>query len=427
MYILAETITNPKSKPYFIQIICNECPEATTSRLYDNRPSFELHFKKSHQNPVRYSCSFCEYKIEKFQLFRAHFNKHMNSDRHRCTVCNETFSQKSDLKSHTTSMHNLRGCRKCDMKFDSLESLRQHKTVHAAEKSEKTECPDCGKILLTTGGYFTHRKMHQEKPKFICDCGKEFFQKVNFVNHQKTHSGTRNFRCEIDKCEAAFFEKSHLQRHLNFHSVSRDHQCQVCNKFYKTERCLKVHSLVHQSFRPFVCDICNKGFLSSSKLKQHSNIHTGLRPFKCKHCIRDFTNYPNLLKHTIRRHKVDHRTGEILLKIPDYVTNNKKKAQKNAVNQKVTEEELNYLPLISPQQEQVIQNVIEAIPHGDIILDDDLPSTSGLIRSFNLTDDSNDFDILDIDKEFDDFKILMSDNEQDEKYDEEPQFSISCK
>lgn len=36
---------------------------------------------------------------------------------------------------------------------------------------------------------------------------------------------------------------------------------------YKTERCLKVHSLVHASARPFVCSYCNKGFLSSTKLK----------------------------------------------------------------------------------------------------------------------------------------------------------------
>nr|CAH7746774.1 unnamed protein product [Callosobruchus chinensis] len=36
---------------------------------------------------------------------------------------------------------------------------------------------------------------------------------------------------------------------------------------YKTERCLKVHSLTHSTNRPFVCEFCNKGFLSSTKLK----------------------------------------------------------------------------------------------------------------------------------------------------------------
>lgn len=44
-------------------------------------------------------------------------------------------------------------------------------------------------------------------------------------------------------------------------------------------------------------------------LQQHYNIHTGERPYKCKYCERTFTNYPNWLKHTRRRHKVDHKTG----------------------------------------------------------------------------------------------------------------------
>lgn len=42
-------------------------------------------------------------------------------------------------------------------------------------------------------------------------------------------------------------------------------------------------------------------------------MHTGERPYACKYCERRFTNYPNWLKHTRRRHKVDHRTGQELV------------------------------------------------------------------------------------------------------------------
>lgn len=41
-------------------------------------------------------------------------------------------------------------------------------------------------------------------------------------------------------------------------------------------------------------------------------MHTGERPYACKYCERTFTNYPNWLKHTRRRHRVDHKTGEEL-------------------------------------------------------------------------------------------------------------------
>uniref|UniRef100_T1GJ21 C2H2-type domain-containing protein n=1 Tax=Megaselia scalaris TaxID=36166 RepID=T1GJ21_MEGSC len=100
---------------------------------------------------------------------------------------------------------------------------------------------------------------------------------------------------------------------------------------YKTERCLKVHNLVHLEQRPFVCQVCSKSFISNSKLKQHLNIHTGERPYKCNYCARDFTNFPNWLKHTRRRHKVDHKTGELLEKIPSYCSKQKQaKSDTNA-------------------------------------------------------------------------------------------------
>lgn len=144
----------------------------------------------------------------------------------------------------------------------------------------------------------------------------------------------------------SFIEKSHLSRHKSFHTDERLFQCPVCKKTYKTERCLKVHSQLHWNFRPYVCSLCGKGFLSSTKLKvswanelvdrrqfissnyfwvwirywlkvwinlgslqQHHNCHTGERPFACKYCEKTFTNYPNWMKHTRRRHKVDHKTG----------------------------------------------------------------------------------------------------------------------
>lgn len=77
--------------------------------------------------------------------------------------------------------------------------------------------------------------------------------------------------------------------------------------------------MVHSSQRPHKCGMCSKTFLSTSKLKQHLNIHSGDRPFKCRHCPKDFTNFPNWLKHTRRRHKVDHKTGEKLVVMPKFL------------------------------------------------------------------------------------------------------------
>lgn len=86
--------------------------------------------------------------------------------------------------------------------------------------------------------------------------------------------------------------------------------------------------------------MCSKTFLSTSKLKQHLNIHSGDRPFKCRHCPKDFTNFPNWLKHTRRRHKVDHKTGEKLVVMPNFLNKankaNNAGKMKNAKRAKAT-------------------------------------------------------------------------------------------
>lgn len=117
----------------------------------------------------------------------------------------------------------------------------------------------------------------------------------------------------------SFVNQAQLLRHNAQHTNVRSFECETCKKTYKTKRDLRLHSMVHEVQRPHKCPECNKTFLSTSKLKQHLNIHSGARPFKCQHCPKDFTNFPNWLKHTRRRHKVDHKTGEKLIAMPNFL------------------------------------------------------------------------------------------------------------
>lgn len=125
----------------------------------------------------------------------------------------------------------------------------------------------------------------------------------------------------------SFVGQSQLLRHCTQHTNVRSFECEICKKFYKTKRDLKLHLMVHSAQRPHKCGMCSKTFLSTSKLKQHLNIHSGDRPFKCRHCPKDFTNFPNWLKHTRRRHKVDHKTGEKLVAMPNFLNKTNPKKQ----------------------------------------------------------------------------------------------------
>lgn len=133
---------------------------------------------------------------------------------------------------------------------------------------------------------------------------------LSFLFSSKYHLYSRYF---------SFVGQSQLLRHCTQHTNVRAFECEICKKFYKTKRDLKLHLMVHSVQRPHKCSMCSKTFLSTSKLKQHLNIHSGDRPFKCRHCPKDFTNFPNWLKHTRRRHKVDHKTGEKLVVMPNFL------------------------------------------------------------------------------------------------------------
>ena len=159
-----------------IKILCTDCPPDVPAVFVD-RATFESHWNKDHNNqPMIFACVVCEYNAKKFILLRNHAKRHLEG-RYECSDCSLTYSQKSDLNYHKVTYHHLKVCRKCNLEFDSAESFIEHKNSHTKTLTSKVKsvkvadksCPDCGKILQTTGGLFTHRKMHLEKPKFRCE------------------------------------------------------------------------------------------------------------------------------------------------------------------------------------------------------------------------------------------------------------------
>ncbi|XP_054726289.1 serendipity locus protein H-1 [Anastrepha obliqua] len=249
----------------------------------------------------------------------------------KCLDCDGLILQgRREYATHEAVGHRIHyRCSMCDRDFEQEAGLKKHIKTHRSTDPRKDawkKCPDCGKCLKM-GSMWMHRKIHSDNKKYGCDiCGQKFVQKINLTHHSRIHTAEKPYECP--ECQKRFQERSHLQRHQKYHAQTRSYRCEKCGKMYKTERCLKVHNLVHLEQRPFACNVCDKSFISNSKLKQHSNIHTGERPFKCNYCPRDFTNFPNWLKHTRRRHKVDHKTGEHLENIPSYCSKKSTKSTK---------------------------------------------------------------------------------------------------
>ncbi|KAK6629939.1 hypothetical protein RUM43_003760 [Polyplax serrata] len=287
-------------------ILCNQC-----EIIFHDRCQFDSHYRSLHNRQPMYTCSVCQKSHGEHSDYRFHIFEHINNGRFKCKFCSKQFCGKEMLEIHLQLLHSemkIHICEDCGKSFTTQLRLNLHRKKHIKQTSVELQCSECGKILQTKGGLATHKSVHKLGRHFMCHiCGKTFTQKINMQQHVKHHKAERPYICDI--CNKSFIEKSHLNRHKSFHTDERLFQCPVCQKTYKTERCLKVHSQLHWNFRPYVCSFCGKGFLSSTKLKQHHNCHTGERPFACKYCEKTFTNYPNWMKHTRRRHKVDHKTG----------------------------------------------------------------------------------------------------------------------
>lgn len=166
---------------------------------------------------------------------------------------------------------------------------------------------------------------------------------------------------------------------------------------YKTKRDLKLHLMVHSVQRPHKCSSCEKTFLSTSKLKQHLNIHTGSRPYKCEYCPKDFTNFPNWLKHTRRRHKVDHKTGEKLTVMPKFLNKDKKPAseadgnvgKRTKIRKKTSSKKVTFLHENNNECYRTLDKHVKSEPPSHIIDCDTVPVKDIFADSFSEFVESN--------------------------------------
>lgn len=112
----------------------------------------------------------------------------------KCKKCPMKFLTVEELAVHEEAIH-YEKCDICNEFFKTKRMLNLHVKIHNPKK--ESECPECGK-KLNQSSLVMHRKIHENNPKFACNlCDKKFVQKVNFIQHSTfAHTQNRPHACE---------------------------------------------------------------------------------------------------------------------------------------------------------------------------------------------------------------------------------------
>ncbi|KAK4468281.1 hypothetical protein MN116_008433 [Schistosoma mekongi] len=98
-------------------------------------------------------------------------------------------------------------------------SLREHMDRHA--NSGKFKCDVCEKTFSRASAREKHLRTHTGERPYKCElCSKAYRQKVHLNEHLRSHTGVRPYLCKL--CGFCLASKSLLNRHLRTHGIKKN-------------------------------------------------------------------------------------------------------------------------------------------------------------------------------------------------------------
>ncbi|XP_041988728.1 zinc finger protein 93-like isoform X3 [Aricia agestis] len=319
-----DIITSNKKQPAPIKYDCGLCAEMIErDKLCDHVKSHEsnnhcgvcssqlkdwetmLYHRISHLQKPNIICHIC---LKIFQLpisLEYHYNvKHFGKieDAAKCRECNIDYNTLKSLKQHRKTVHNdtdkTYTCKQCSECFRNENVLRYHKNKYHNESNEtKNKTWRCNECDYTCKSYCSFRKhrLRAHTPNMVC-CK---FCEALF----KDESGLQRHKCKYSApavcpvCGVVIKVPIQMRRHLASHSDERKHKCDRCDVAYKSRGALRVHMNKHDGIRAHKCEYCPAAFWGHSALIKHRRLHTGEKPYVCKVCSKGFISNHNLKVH----------------------------------------------------------------------------------------------------------------------------------
>lgn len=123
--------------------------------------------KRIHTHPRQCVCEVCGKRFNDNGTLKTHrLLLHIKERKHKCVICNQSFTLKPTLdkhvKRHMKREHGIKDfpCDECDMKYRDKSSLNRHKLAKHSGVTCKVQCEDCGKQYTSSTNLLKHKRTH---------------------------------------------------------------------------------------------------------------------------------------------------------------------------------------------------------------------------------------------------------------------------
>lgn len=202
-------------------------------------------------------------------------------------------------------------CTHCEFTFPNLKSFTAHMLTHGKDNHKKKEtdvfeCTICNTVFKSNKSLRLHARMHFPVKSKSLDPLASLSPAVSSkskslsttpstssaTDNNKNKSLVRTFMCNI--CDK-IFNKEFKEIHMATHSDEPEYNCTICNRKFKNEANLKMHSNAHQEVKPvikqreshnknlttpYACGYCDRKFARPHEKVKHERIHTGEKPYR---------------------------------------------------------------------------------------------------------------------------------------------------